>query len=227
MTPVRDTQSEMVRAAIRAIRPGKGDGPLVRLILNGAHVFGELEVDDFEHARREAIGIGSVTSTGLLHALWKVAPCPGGVDNALSQADRHTLGAAHPGLAFEHNGVFSRAYRPSVRIKLLVTLRVRADPAIRRSLAMPPIFQRLAIWKTGSQDSVAPMSAYAADRGVGQLQLSNPDKPRLIAMPGPPVPSVPTVYQWWLSELAYHQLLKSTQELNWALGSTSIAAKLS
>ena len=44
----------------------------VPLCVDGQYYVAGLQVDRYEHLRRRAVGVGAVTSTGVLHALWQL-----------------------------------------------------------------------------------------------------------------------------------------------------------
>lgn len=218
-----EQRREMTLSALRAMRPDGDDGPLVNLMLQGAPVVLKIALDWSEHRRRLTHRVGAITSTGLLHALWSIPPSPSGIREVPSSEHLALLRDAPEMLVSQSDNRLTRTYNPAVRVLLVAVPRQYARTALRTALAMPPMFERLALWREHTGPAGHALSSYARDRGIGQLHLRDDREPRTIALPDPPIPATPSVFNWWISEIAYSQLLKNTQDSSWRLGSTSMA----
>jgi hypothetical protein len=176
--------------------------------LDGVDYLLRLGIDPEERARRSWYGLGAITDTGTLHALWAV----GGptVNERLDSRDVATLEQSVSGVIDHNRGQVVRLYEPIGAVDLIASRRSRPQLAIDRALAMPPIFQRVAIWARG--EDLLPGELKAMDRarrdGVGLIQ-SDENALTVMSQPRPAIRGVPGVYRWLLAELAYHSWLQA------------------
>ena len=85
--------------------------PAVRFSIDGAEMFGTLEICSSEHERRRQAGVGAVTSTALLHGLWLLSPHGPTPSEMLPEIKVQRLRAA-PHVAVETDEGFELAYSP-------------------------------------------------------------------------------------------------------------------
>jgi hypothetical protein len=176
--------------------------------LDGVHYLLRLSVDPSEEARRNVYGLGAIVDTGTLHALWAVGDP---VEAAqVDPRDMATLERSVPGVIDLRRDYLVRLYQPIGAVDLVACRRSRPQLAIDRALAMPPIFQRVAIWARG--EDLLPGELKAMDRarrdGVGLIQ-SDENALTVMSQPRPAIRGVPGVYRWLLAELAYHSWLQA------------------
>jgi hypothetical protein len=195
---------------------GSSQCELVPLMIDGASTWALFEVDADEHFRRREVGLGAATSRALLHALWSLPfdiPVPGA---ALSAMDRATLAdEGHGFISGEFDDVLVRVFRPAGTIRLLATLNSDLASAIGAAGRLVPVFTRVAIWSSRrpelGRQSMVDVSA-ACVMGVGVVGVS--EEVELLVRPGPPILGIPSVFRWWMAEIAYRNWLYT--DPNWA-----------
>lgn len=193
-------QLAAARVALRAVGTGTGcPCSVVELHIDGLRFAVELELDRREHLRRQGLGLGAVTDTGLLHALWEL---PRGLPiplSALDDRDIETLtesGAGH----VDTLGALTRTYAPAGHVTSVVVVANHMETAARRVSRLPRIFQRLAVALRSPSRS---LDGTEADEGPIGRVVAAADGALVVMRPAAPAVGVPAVYRWWLAELAY------------------------
>jgi hypothetical protein len=184
--------------------------PCVSMKLDGAPMLAVFEPDSFEHARRAAAGVGAITSTALLHGLWLL---PSGVRvPVITVPDRkvdHLRSAPH--MAGETEAGFERLYSPAGVVHAVAFASRDAHGALERAIRFTPVFRRFVV---APNAGMLPREAESLAREwcIGLLELQSA-RARLHLAAGTAVVGVPTVYRWWIAELAYRQWLKREPSL--------------
>lgn len=185
------------------------DCSVVELSVDGSHFFVHFAVDRVEHERRRRMAVGAATCTGLLHALWSL---PEGIPfdwRALDDRDAKTLKDAGAGWIDSDGSSVTRRFRPGGTIELLTHGHRHLGQAIRRVAHHPPIFRRVAVWggeELGGTELHSEHLEWARILGVGVVSVDD-DGPAVLIRPAPAELGVPSVYRWWMSELAYRNWL--------------------
>lgn len=184
------------------------DADAVNVVIDGQHLVAWLEVDLGEHRRRESAEIGAITSTGLLHALWQL-PTGGRVEaTALASAKVDRLRSA-PHSVLESGASFERLYSPPGTVCTVAFVGRSGRALIDRAIRFTPIVQRLAILVDPTACVSPRHLATAREWGVGVVQVSD-DAVLQLVDPAPSEKGVPSVYRWWIAELAYRSWLTRT-----------------
>lgn len=176
------------------------DCAVIELHIDGLRFGVEFRVDWGEHRRRQRLGLGAATNTGLLHALWEL---PAGLAipaDCLDERNRTTLRELGDGYV-EGTATFTRTFTPAGSISAVVVVADRMSGALSRVGRLPPIFWRIAAARR-QPANVREAAMLCARIGVGGVVVT-PDGATEVAAPKSPVRGVPAVYRWWLSELAY------------------------
>ena len=198
------------RVALGLLGDWQDHDDVVRVHIDGVAYLCHFRVDGDEHQRRAEHGLGAVTSTGLLHALWNV-PEEGVLWQTLTSLDAATVDARHAeGLVETRRDCVFRAYRPPGRILLLATRRPGADAAIRNAMRLPPIFGRAAIWNypdVGRAEKAIRLIELAKRSGLGLVEARDSREPAVLSPPADPIPGLPAVSRWYYAELAYSRWL--------------------
>lgn len=174
---------------------------VVELVVGGARWFTVFTPSAEEHRRRQLNGLGAVTDTGLLHALWALPediPVPLG---ALRPDDANTLKQAGGGHALDHRGAVTRSFRAAGTVTAVAVVATLLNDAVRRVMQLPPIYRRVAI-PTASRGVRTEALDRARTTGVGVVEV-DAGVPAVRLAPAAAVLGVPAVYRWWVSELAY------------------------
>lgn len=182
-----------------AVGPRGDHSAVVDMHIDQHQFVASFELDQEEHLRRHELGLGPVTNTGLLHALWSIPEGTPMAASALDERDRLTLRELGDGHV-QGSAMLIRRYLPPGQITAVIAVAETMDQAVTRASWLPPIYWRIATaWKptrhTGEGD------------GIGAVLIAA--EPVLVVEPEPPILGVPAVYRWWMSELAYR---------NWAAG---------
>lgn len=191
----------------------RSDGShLVETRIDGTTYLAHLITDDDQLEHRVAFAIGAVTSTAALHALWSL-PLAAATVADLSEIDVETIGDLPPGLVEVIDGdLVARRYQPIGDVRLLATVSRSLRGGLRRAVAIPPIFERVCVWRTDSAQ-VAPTTesvAMARRSGTGIIRLAGAEA-EVVVEPRKRVVGVPAVYRWWVAELAYGSRLRQAQ----------------
>ena len=198
------TRSAAIRASSAEAFAFHGD--LVEVHLRDGPVVLTVAPDQQEHARRSAVGLGAITDRELLTALWEL---PAGYRVSASALPQWTLDRLHgipAGVVEELDDSVIRAARPPVRITGALAIGRRFDRILTRvgqvsALAPMAVVVDRAVESThsGVLDAQLYGVGVGVARGVGVT-------PMLAAAPVIPTPGP---FQWWVSELAYKQLVDS------------------
>ena len=178
------------------------------------HVDGRIYLAGFllsrsEHNRRRNHGLGAVTSTGLLHALWEL---PNGLafpNSSLREIDRHTLGRQGHGWIEQRNDDVIRKYQPPGTVSSIFVADRSLARAINKAAIHPDTVMRTAIWVNQPQGGTKRQSEMllgANELGVGVLQVGT-GYLRQLVQPANPKLGRPSVFRWWHAELAYRNWL--------------------
>jgi hypothetical protein len=158
------------------------------------------------------VGVGAVTSTGILHALWQLpyaVPTPKG---SLAEIDRGTLEGSR-GLVEEAGDDVVRVYQPAGAVRYVMVPAASLARGIHRAASHPPTVRRAAMClepKHGEGGSRARLLELAKDLGVGVLEVSARGVHELVPSARPQM-GRPAVFRWWQAELAYRNWLRSTE----------------
>lgn len=185
----------------------------VPLSVDGRRYFAGLTLNNNEHQRRQEAGLGAVTSTGLLHALWEI---PYGMAFPLScfrSIDQKTLCEADNGWIQNDGDELSRLYQPVGTIKSIAASDTSLVRAVSKAASHPQTVRRTAVWFT-STDGRSPKAIETLTRakllGVGVIAVNKTSIVHL-AESSDPIASRPSVFRWWQAELAYRNWINSKQ----------------
>jgi hypothetical protein len=194
----------------------RSDELLVPIRVDGASYHVGLRIDWVEHARRGRTGLGALTSSGLLHALWGL---PWGIPvarAALSELDRHTIENEGQGWVEGHGPSLVRRYAPSGAVASVAVRHRSLSGAIARAGAHPPTVRRIAIWDRASSAPVRPdplQLVRASTLGIGISVCSGGGGGAAVELvaPAEAIVGLPAVFRWWQAELAYRNWLMRTR----------------
>lgn len=185
--------------------------PLVAVQIDGASMLVGFELDLVEHERRTRFGLGALISTELLHGLWLL---PSGVPVPLSAVPptkvERLRAAAH--LVVETRSGFERLYSPPGVVRSVAFVGRNAERLVQRSIRFTPIFHRVAVVVDGSEPLSSRVECTAREWAVGIVEV-NSGAARCALSPGPAETGVPSVYRWWMAELAYQSWLYENAQL--------------
>jgi hypothetical protein len=180
---------------------------VVLTVLEGREILIAFELNAIEHSRRRALSIGAIGSLGLLHALWSL---PAGVEwpaAGINRLDTATLLDEGEGYLTVDEGSITRAYQPAGQVRGVGLPGRRLVDAVEAAGRFPPIFRRYAVTdRAGRSDHDA--IAVALALGVGAA-IARPTGLCVLAPAAPPTTGLPSVYRWWLAEVAYHAWLQT------------------
>lgn len=177
------------------------DAYAVTISIDGSAMVAWLDLDLQEHRRRQTCGAGAITSTGLLHGLW-LLPTGAPVPAASLPAEKVNRLRAAKGAVTESDAGFERLYSPPGIVRAVAFVGRRWDRIVERAIRFTPIVQRYAI----AVDPLSTMSpcveAGAREWGVGAVEVADGQACQIVAA-SLPERGVPSVYRWWIAELAY------------------------
>jgi len=185
----------------------------VPLSVDGRHYVAGLELNTQEHLRREQEGLGALTSTGLLHALWEL---PYGLTfptRSFKIIDRTTLLNADHGWVEERRDGLVRKYQPIGSIRSITVSDKSLTRAVAKAASHPPTVRRTAIWFTstaGASSSAVAALGRARIIGVGVIAIDGTRTIELVAA-ADAMRSRPVVFRWWQAELAYRNWINSRE----------------
>ncbi len=180
---------------------------VVRAVLDGRHVLMAFELDVSEHTRRIEQSVGPVRSRGLLHALWSLPEDLAWPESGLDRIDAETLRREGKGFVAVTRGSVTRVYRPAGGVRAVGLAGRRLVDVVGAACQFPPIFRRYAIaTRTGRSDVEAIKMAQAV--GVGAAVTCS-ERLRVVARADAARAGVPSVYRWWLAEVAYRAWLQT------------------
>jgi len=204
--------SSTTEAAINGHRRPGCEIP-VPLCIDGRRYVVGLELNFQEHVRRQRAGLGAVTSTGLLHALWEF---PYGISfpaRSFEDMDRATLMGATPGWVERRGDDFLRLYQPVGAVRSITVSDTSLARAVTKAASHSPTVRRTAVWRT-STTSESPKTLATLMRakvlGIGVLIHNEKCKVELVA-PADATRGRPVVYRWWQAELAYRNWVSSRE----------------
>lgn len=202
------------RAVLRSLL-GDGNG-LVDLDFGGSKALVQLCLDEVEHRRRRIRDIGAVTDAGVLHDLWEL-PANMAVPAYVLSAQAEELLISNDLVERRGENVVRTYSAPGVVRVVAFT----GAPAVtvRRAIRFTPIVRRYAL-----VSATSPLPSGVLDEamewGVGLVRIDGVDSYEMIVRAAPEWRGVPSVYRWWLAELAYRSwLYDNTQPTSWAFGS--------
>jgi len=174
----------------------------VDVSLDGIRAAVTFEPDIPERERRSTVGAGAVTSLALLHGLWML---PEGcrVPARLLPPEKVSLLVAAPELVELCGDDLIRRYQPAGRVRVVGLTGRDGDKVIDRAIRCSPIFERYALLGPTSTCATSRGMAAAREWGVGVVSVSDVDGINVLVPAELGVVGVPSVYRWWVSELAY------------------------
>ena len=203
--------SELERSVVAELVDLDRSDVVVRFRLEGSPFLAQFRPDEGEIRRRKLSGIESVTSVGLLHALWSV-PKDGTAVDSLRFIDLTTLEKDQTGLVSVEDGRIWRSYAPPGEVLLFAARRSNYDLAIQRALEIPPVFWRAALWdapRNGDDPRGSALLRTAQRNGVGLGEFHREREWQIIQRPRQPITGVEGVYRWFVAELAFDSWLQA------------------
>ncbi len=181
----------------------------VDVCIDGNRFIAALQLNLHEHNRRVALGLGALSSTGLLHALWEIPRGLAWPMTTLSLLDQSTLEQGGLGWVEIQEGSVSRLYEPPGQIMSVSVVDRSLAQAVRKASVHPPTVTRYAIWKAAPSKPTAkstPALDLARLHGIGVIAADG-ESLRELAQAARPVIGRPVVFRWWQAELAYRNWL--------------------
>ena len=163
---------------------------------------------------REGTGKGSAPSLQRLSsmALW-LLPFGGFVaSEALPDVKVQRLRMA-PHAVIENQRGFSRTYAPPGVLRSVAFVSNSVARSVHRAVRFTPIFQRFVLTHESSGPVPWPVECVAREWGVGIIALSEKAGPQVVVPACPAKIGVPSVYRWWVAELAYERYLYKKAQL--------------
>ena len=188
------------------------DRPSVSIRFDGGSVVATLRLDRGEHRRRSAEGIGALTSRALLHGLWLL---PEGVPVPASQLPDVKLDRlrATRGCITEADHSLVRTYSPPGTVDRLTFEGPQPRSLLRRAIRSTPIFERNVVIRSQEPITIDSRTrAEALEWGVG-ITIACHDRTDGIVPVAAATLGVPSVYRWWVAELAYEAALYENAQL--------------
>ncbi len=182
------------------------DEHVVRLTINGSKLHATFELCPSEHERRSQQGVGAITSRALLCGLWLLPSGAPIAAEALPDAKVDRLRAAPYAVIATAAGL-ERTYSPPGVLRSVMFSGKKVERSVGRALRFTPIVQRSVLIDEGHRPIPSPVEYLAREWGVGIIAL-NEQTPSEVLVPAMPAEmGVPSVYRWWLAELAYERYL--------------------
>ncbi|MDE0493985.1 MAG: hypothetical protein OXH54_08620 [Acidimicrobiaceae bacterium] len=186
----------------------------MRFSIDGSEMLGAIEICCAEHERRTQSDIGAITSTALLHGLWLLPPHTPTPVGMLPDIKVQRLRAA-PHTAVETAAGFERTYSPPGVLRSVTFRGRRVERAVARAARFTPIVQRYVLVDESQQPVAWPTECVAREWGVGIVALRRGNSPEVLVPASPVETGIPSVYRWWIAELAYERYLyESTQPVS-------------
>lgn len=178
--------------------------------LGNAVVAGAFSLNPDEHDRRQGFGAGAVTSLALLHGLWMLPEdCP--VETgALPDVKVRRLRDS-PDAAVEKDGYLVRSYRPAGVLRGVAFAGDSVDRTIECAIQFSPIVSRF-VFLSPAQSLTTRLEWLAREWSVGVFQRASCSEGSFLVPPSSPVLGVPSVFRWWIAELAYESLLQTSAQ---------------
>ena len=185
----------------------------VPLCVDNRKFIAGFQLNHHEHFRRQTRGLQAISSTGLLHALWELPhdiPFP---VNSFNELDRATLESADDGWVKRQGADLLREYQPPGVVRSVTVSDHSLKLAISKAAACPPIFRRIAIWRTSAcrhnVNSFASVKRATA-LGIGVIVDAGSHTYELV-QPAQPMRGLPSVFRWWQAEIAYRNWISSRE----------------
>lgn len=185
-------------------------GDIVSVCLAGEHVYAVLRVDEAEHQRRRAAGVGAVTDRLVLEAMAGLPrACPVSLDD-LDPLTRSALALAPDGLVSYAADTVTRTWTPAVRLTAVLAQRSSIRSAIAAAAWFAPDTRR-AVWAPDVSTFGGDVIEGARAMGVGLVAGATgaavvwlqPAEPRVVLGPR----------HWRILEVAYDELLRLSPAL--------------
>jgi hypothetical protein len=178
--------------------------PVVSMSIDGCPVLGAFEVDSAEDERRSTLDVGAVTSLSLLYGLWQI-PVGGRVQAASLPEKKRAELLSSPDLVRACGGGLERTYAPPGILRAAGFLGRDPSRAVRRAARFTPIVERFVAVEAGDPLATSTLRE-AREWGVGVVRAEDAQfvVPTLSAVLG-----VPSVYRWWIAELAYLAVIQA------------------
>lgn len=204
---MRPADSTCMRDALREL---SGVQTVVSLAIDGTRMLGALELHADEHARRADSGIGAITSAALLHGLW-LLPMGGAIRAATLPLSKVEQLRSAPHAVQERVGCFERTYSPPGVVRAVAFSGRCVERTVLRAARFTPIFQRFVFL---DRDSALPsrVECEAREWGVGVAVLGVGDGVVQLVPADDAVVGIPSVYRWWVAELAYRRHLHESAQ---------------
>ena len=188
------------------------DEHVVRLTINGSTMHAAFELCADEHERRLQEGVGAITSTALLCGLWLL---PSGVPVAPGKLPDVKAQRLHeaPYAVAETVAGFERTYSPPGILRSVMFSGLDLERSVDRALRFTPIVQRFALFDQRCAELPSPVECLAREWGVGIIALHQEASPQELVPAMPAEVGVPSVYRWWVAELAYKSYLYDKTQL--------------
>jgi hypothetical protein len=176
--------------------------------IDGKRLAATFEPDYVEIERRRDLGAGPLTGLAELHALWWVPEgWPTLIPSVPEPHRAHLLGLVKH-VEVEDSRLIRR-YVPAGRVRSLALVGRIGDSVIDRAIRCSPIFERYVVLgprTTRPSDSAAGL---AARSGIGVLEVDTDGHVVMRSTSAPAVVGVPSVYRWWVAELAFSAYTKA------------------
>lgn len=182
--------------------------PAVETCLDGRRLATTFEPDDQELVRRSQASEGPVTSLPALHALWSVPEGWPSPTAQLPAAQRDVL-LGLTGHVDVEGGLLTRRYQPPGRVRALALSGRSADRVIDRAIRCSPIFERFVVLGPACSAPSATARDAAAGWGIGIVSVSEDGEVSDLLEPARGVVGIPSVYRWWVAELAFKSYAKA------------------
>ena len=180
--------------------------PVVRFAIDGLEILGALELSLDEHERRARLEAGAITSTALLHGLWLLptgGPTPPGM---LPEIKVQRLRGA-PHAAVETAAGFERTYDPPGILRSVAFSGASVERSVERAARFTPIVRRYVLIEENQEPVASSIECAAREWGVGIISLRCGACPEVLIPASPAETGIPSVYRWWVAELAYERYL--------------------
>ena len=194
--------------ALRSVEELAGD-PVVRFSIDGQPIIGGLALYVDEHERRLSAGIGAVTCRALLHGLWLLPSWGWTPPELLPDIKVQRLRAA-PHVAIETDGGFVRTYEPPGVVRSVAFSGKSIERSVHRAARFTPIVQRFVFVDEEHQSVPVAVEWRAREWGVGIIRIRQESSPQTLVPAIPAEIGVPSVYRWWVAELAYARYLRKS-----------------
>lgn len=188
------------------------EAAVVSFSVEGSKMIGAFALHPDEHERRQRAGVGAITSKALLHGLW-LLPSGGFVASGTLPDVKVARLRMAPHCAVETYCGFWRTYAPPGVLRTIVFSGSNVARSVQRAVRFTPIFQRIVLAKESNVPIPWSVECMAREWGVGIIALQDNGGPQIVVPASSPVIGVPSVYRWWVAELAYERFLYENDQL--------------